>query len=476
MHTHVVVPVRPRAQTPTATPHTLLRLLPFYALAAAVLWALLTPSAMSAIAPRAPAAVSVLLVFLITFLGLSLGVGGRLTMVAFGAGLCLLLGTALGFYGVLDAARNVWVRRAPLGLLAGIGLITGLLQESGWFERLAERALVASRGSFRRLFATLCLLTFALSMFVNNLAAIFVIVPLSVRIAEALDMDPVPLVLGEVIASNLGGASTLVGDFPNMLIAAESGMGFLEFLVYLAPICILELWVLIHCLGNSFTDRALSPEELRALSERLRATPFDARAVKRGLAYFAGMLLSLPITGHLGLSPAVGALIAGHLAMVGGGVPWRSVVRHVGIRDLVFFACLFVMVGAVEASKVLEGPSADVVALWARNPVWGALAVAWGAALLTCLLNAGPTTALLIPMGAALVHAGAGHEVWWAISLGVCAGSSATITGATAGPVSAQFLEDRGHSLTFNRFAITGLPMMLLFLAVASAYLAVLLY
>ncbi len=131
------------------------------------------------------------------------------------------------------------------------------------------------------------------------------------------------------------------------------------------------------------------------------------------------------------------------------------------------------MVGAVKATGLLDTLGLEVDDLWRRSPVWGGIALAWGAALLTCILNAGPTTALLMHvLLAGLVGVAPSESLWWALSLGVCAGSSATLTGATAGPVTAGLLEKAGFSLTYKRFADTGIPLMFIFLLISSSYLA----
>jgi Na+/H+ antiporter NhaD/arsenite permease-like protein len=354
--------------------------------------------------------------------------------------------------------------------VAGIRLVTELLTASGLFDRLARRVVWWSGGNQARLLAGLCLLTYALSLCLNNLATIMVVVPLTLRLADALELDPVPLVLTEVIASNLGGASTMVGDFPNMLIADVTGTPFSEFLIHLLPVCLLQLVLLLWLFtrvrppGPSLVARA------RLALEALRPRPYDEVAAKRGKLILGGMVLGFIIGGWLGVTPGIVSLVAGHLALFAGGIPWRRLVRRDSFDDVLFFACLFLMVGAVEASGILEGPGHELFRLWRDHPRLGAVALAWGAALLTAVLSAGPTTALLLHLLPA--GTGAGAPALWALSLGVCAGSSATLTGATAGPVAASLLERQGHQLTFNRFARTGLPVLLLLLLVSSVYLA----
>jgi Na+/H+ antiporter NhaD/arsenite permease-like protein len=417
---------------------------------------------------------AVLAVFMLTFTALSLNLLDRLAAVAVGAVACLLLGTFLGFYYPPDALRYLWERHEPLVLLAGIRLVTELLLASGQFERVARRVVEWSRGRTWHVTVGLCLMTYVLSMILNNLATILVVIPLSLRVARSLGMNPVPLVLGEVIASNLGGASTMVGDFPNMLIANETGMTFMPFFIHLAPVCLVQLVVLLlflRFLSPSLSASLPGADQLRASMRELGEAPLDPVVARRGLLILAGMVLGFILGGWVGLAPGLVSLVAGHLAMFAGGVPWRRLVRWGSMDDVLFFGFLFLMVGAVSASGILSGLGGGLVDLWRRDPLWGQLALAWGAAALTCFLNAGPTTALL----AHLLPAGPGTAtLWWALSLGVCAGSSGTLTGATAGPVAAGLLEQEGHELSFNRFARAGLPLMITFLLISSLYLRLL--
>ena len=193
---------------------------------------------------------SVLIVFVLSFASLAMNWLDRLPTVMLGALASLLVGSALAFYTPLDAARYVWEKSDTLLLLASMGVVTGALVESGCLARLARTAVRLSRGDRRRLFQLFCALTYTLSLTVNNLTTIMIMIPLSLVVTERMGMDPIPLVLGEVVASNLGGASTMVGDFPNMLLAADLGLPFRDFLTYLAPVCLLQLGILLS-LGHA---------------------------------------------------------------------------------------------------------------------------------------------------------------------------------------------------------------------------------
>lgn len=431
-----------------------------------VLWAVVSAQIPSP--SESGARYALVCLFLATFGALAFNVFGRLQVVTIGAIGALALGIAFRFYFPPDAIVYLGGKSDTLVLLLGVGVVTSLVEESGWFEVLASQILRSAGSDRRKVFVRLCVVTYVLSMFINNLATILVIIPISLRIADELEIDPVSLVLGEVVASNLGGASTMIGDFPNMLIATEIGLPFHMFLLYLAPVAMLQLWLMIVYLAPKRLQQ--SPEAPVAPPQNLeRSLPVG------GLVILVTMVLGFLLSGWAQISPALIAAVAAAAAFLFGKVKSRRLLRASHLQDAAFFACLFIMVGAVSATGILDGFGERVMRLWAESAVLSVIAIAWGAALVTCVLNAGPTTALLIHVLVAGAAASSGQPaIWWALSLGVCAGSSATLTGATAGPIAAGLLERHGRSLSFARFAETGLPLMLIFLSVSSIYLALL--
>ena len=443
-----------------------------FALSLVVLWAMMSAGSGSK-PPAALGSVGTLGVLACCFVALAFDLVSRLAAVAFGACASLLVGASLGFYTPADAAAYVVGKADTLVLLGGVGLVTGVLAESGFLGRVARRIVQRSQGNGRAVTISLCVVTYALSCFVNNLATILVIVPVSLLVAEALRIDPEPLVLGEVIASNLGGASTMIGDFPNMLIATSVGLPFHEFLFHMAPVCLLQLAVLLALTARMIPSQPQRPQVVNALLDRLEQ-PFDAGVCRRGQVLLLGVVAGLLIAGEVGLSPAIVAALGGVLALIFGGIPRRALLGRMCLPDIAFFACLFIMVGAVDASGTLNALGRSLADLLRTSPTVGAIAVAWTAAAVTSVLNAGPTTALFVHvLLRALAPRGAGETIWWALSLGVCAGSSATLAGATAGPVAASLMEERGYELTFRGFARTGVPMALVFMAITTGYLAI---
>jgi Na+/H+ antiporter NhaD/arsenite permease-like protein len=436
----------------------------------------------------------------------------RVAVMGCGAIVAVILGTQLGFYDQDAALQSI--RLSTLALLLGMGLITAALEDAGFFTVVARKIGKLSRGDWSRLMVLLCVTTFFLSAHVNNLTTILMVLPITLGLARELRFDPTPFVIAEIISSNLGGASSMIGDFPNMLIASETGRHYHEFLLYMMPPCLVQLVITIWYMSrmrrsHARQAQALRPTALPSLAASSEVTMLESHRPMRAPAETAGgeptrtsdapapapkkmrqALLVLSIVtvafffcGHSGVPPATVALAGGFTILL----LWRraapNLISRGGFGDILFFASLFVLVGCAEASGLL-----DFIADWMLEVSGGgtlglALVLMWVAAIITAFLNAGPTTALFVPVVAGLGISDPHGLIWWALSLGVCAGSCATITGATAGPVAltkvAEFVRDAKEKaaatpvvdLSFFSYARIGVPLMLVFLVISSTYI-----
>ena len=392
----------------------------------------------------------------------------------------VLIGSFLGVYNPLDAFFAV--KFNTLSLLLGMSIITVVLNESGFFKRVAGRISVYAGGSALRMFIGFCLITYFFSLLVNNLTTILVIVPITLKLAATLDFDPRPLIVGEVISSNLGGASTMVGDFPNMLISSQAGIGFGQFVIFMMPICLILLGLMLLYFKVKIglfhlpkIQKPLSSESLSSAEMRV-----SRRAQRRGLFVLGHVVFLFIISSIISLNPSAVALLGGTSLFLFSGIDRAKIIRGIGFNDILFFTGLFVVVGGLEASGMLNYISRALEISSFGQPWLLCLVLMWTAAFLTAFLNAGPTAALFFPVVMGCALAPDHHIIWWALSLGIMAGSSATVFGATAGPVSITLLErfsaenrmelPGGNTITFKQFAGTGVPLMLIFLSVSSVY------
>ncbi|MFH1489206.1 MAG: SLC13 family permease [Pseudomonadota bacterium] len=404
----------------------------------------------------------------------------RTALVLLFATMILAVGNFFKVYTPVDAFFAI--KFNTISLLLGMGIISVVLDASGFFDRVAVRMSRYAGKSRMRLLISFCLMTYFFSLFMNNLTTILIIVPMTLKICEILGTDPRPIVIGEVISSNLGGASTMVGDFPNMLISSEAGIGFGEFIIYMMPVCLILLGILLAYLKLKIEDPpacrpgAVGAKEIRGP----KITRRERWVVRRAVFVLFHVVFLFIISGRISLNPSVVALLGGLSLFLFSGIDRREVLSRIGSNDILFFIGLFVVVGGLEASGLLPYLSIGLAALSFGKPWALCLVLMWSAALLTAFLNAGPTAALFFPIAAGLNPALPHHVVWWSLSLGVLAGSSATLLGATAGPVAGTILErfgsrllpglSGGNTISFGQFAKIGFPVALLFLSVSSVY------
>ncbi|CAK0756127.1 Magnetosome protein MamN [Gammaproteobacteria bacterium] len=396
-----------------------------------------------------------------------------------GAALMLVLGGWFGFYAPRKALFAIYFD--TLALIFGMSLVVNLLVRSGLFGVLAVRVATYSRGHAPLVLVLLVLMSYGFSLVVNNLAAMLMILPLTLALCHTVRLEPVPILIAELIASNLGGASTLIGDFPNMIIGAAGKLHFDDFIGGMMVPCLIMLAILL----GFFRGRLVRSEDLGGSETVKPVSPVvDRHLFRMGLSVMGATLLALIFAQPLGLQPATIALVAGIIVLVGGRIPPEALFKAMSGGDILFYAALFVMVGGLQASGVLEGLHTLIVNLGGQSATRTVLVLMWVSALLTPFLNPGPTTALLVPVAELLNREFAGSPVWWALSLGVLAGTSATLSGATAGPVVAsqmmhQLAEHRrqypsGWVLDSGRYRQWGLPIAITFLAFSTLYIAML--
>ncbi|MFH1491274.1 MAG: SLC13 family permease, partial [Pseudomonadota bacterium] len=410
----------------------------------------------------------------------------RTALVLLFAAIILFVGNFFRVYTPMDAFFAI--KFNTISLLLGMGIISVILDASGFFDRVAVRVSHYAGKSHVRLLIGFCLMTYFFSLLVNNLTTILIIVPMTLKISEILRIDPRPIIIGEVISSNLGGASTMVGDFPNILISSEAGIGFSEFIIYMMPICLILLGILLIYLKLKIGDLPVSKPKVVTAKE-IRGPQITRRerwAVRRAVFVLFHVVFLFIISDRISLNPSAVALFGGLSLFLFSGLDRREVLSRIGSNDILFFMGLFVVVGGLEASGLLPYLSLGLAGLSFGKPWALCLVLMWSAALMTAFLNAGPTAALFFPVVMGFNMALPHHVVWWSLSLGVLAGSSATILGATAGPVAGTLLErfgsrtiqglSGGNVISFGQFARIGVPVMFLFLSVSSVYIVYLCY
>jgi Na+/H+ antiporter NhaD/arsenite permease-like protein len=386
-----------------------------------------------------------------------------------GAGLMVII-------GVLDEQHAIdAIDWRTLGLLTGMMILVGLTERTGIFTYVALRVAQLSGGSPLRLVFLLAGVTGLLSAFLDNLTAILLIVPITLLLADVLGISAIPLVLIEVIASNIGGTATLIGDPPNIMIGSHvAELTFVDFIVNLAPVALVTLALVATLLYVFFRSQlAISPERA---ADILRLDPArdvrESRYVKRSVAVLLGTIVAFFFHATLHLEPAVVALAGATILLLVAGDDVEDALERVEWSTIFFFLGLFVMVGGLEERGIVAEVAEFLADVTGGSRTGEALAILWGSAGGSALVDNIPFTAAMIPVVDELGEGGQFDDAnWWALALGACFGGNATMIAAAANVAATGVLERSGQPISFARFLAVGVPVTVISLLVATLYL-----
>jgi Na+/H+ antiporter NhaD/arsenite permease-like protein len=387
-----------------------------------------------------------------------------------------LLGAAVVVLLVGDFSQEQAIEAVDfntIGLLVGMMILVYLTQQTGVYDYVAIRAGQLSKGRPIAVVASLAVTTALLSAFLDNLTTILLIVPVTFLLADALDVDPIPLIVIEIIASNIGGTATLIGDPPNIIIAGATGLSFNSFIVNLAPIA-LPTFVIVTALLYLWYRPRLQVDERK----RRYVMELDAEGSIRDPAELrrTGPILILTILAFFGhqalhVEPATVALSGAALALLVTKTDLEQALSKIEWPTLFFFVGLFVMVGALEVTGAI-GEAADAVkALTGGDRTAELMGTLWISALGAGIVDNIPFATAMIPVVSELQgSAGTDDAYWWVLALGTCFGGNATLIAAGANVAAAGLSERAGRPIGFVAFLRVGIPVTLVSMLLASAY------
>ena len=362
-----------------------------------------------------------------------------------------------------------------IGLLAGMMLIVKVTETTGVYTYFAIRAGQLARGRPMAVTFALAGATAVLSAFLDNLTTVLLMVPITFLLADALDVDPIPLVIIEIIASNLGGTATLIGDPPNILIAGATDLSFMEFVVNLGPIAVLAFLVITGLLYLVFRSRLrIEPEARdRVMELDARRSIEDPDELRRTLPILVGTILLFFAHKALGLEPATGALAGATVMLLVTRQSLDEALRGIEWPTLFFFIGLFVMVGALEETGAIEKIAEGIASVTDGDRTAELLGITWVSAIGSGIVDNIPFTATMIPVVEELQGGGGDDAYWWSLALGACFGGNATIIAAAANVAASGMAERAGRPIGFLTFLKIGIPATLLSMVMATAYIAI---
>ncbi|OQQ13842.1 hypothetical protein B0675_26825 [Streptomyces sp. M41(2017)] len=397
----------------------------------------------------------------------------RVAVALGGAGLMLAIGATddvSAFY-----SEDSGIDWNVIFLLMGMMMIVGVLKKTGMFEYLAIWSVKKAHARPFRVMAMLVVITAVASALLDNVTTVLLIAPVTLLVCERLALPAAPFLIAEVFASNIGGTATLVGDPPNIIIASRAGLTFNDFLVHLAPLTVVLVAVLVALCRVMFRKSFVYDEqravEIMALEEREAIK--DPRLLVQGLIVLALVVAGFVLHPVLHYEPSIVALLGAGLLIAVSTAETGEVLSEVEWPTLAFFAGLFIMIGGLIDTGVIDEVSKALADAIGTNELGGSLTLLGASAVLSGVVDNIPYVATMAPITSDLVHTmggGSDHVMWWALALGADLGGNATAIGASANVVVLGIAERNRQPITFWQFTKYGLIVTAVTVAISFAY------
>ncbi len=406
-------------------------------------------------------------IFLITY---ALIVSERIprTVAALLGGLAMIL---FGVVGQDQAFESVdW---NVIFLLVGMMAIANILRETGLFQWIAVQAVRLGKGQPMRILIILTLVTAVASALLDNVTIVVLVAPVTLLVASSLGVSAIPFLIAEILASNIGGTATLVGDPPNILIGSAADIDFVTFAANMAPISIIILIVFVGMTRFMFRSQLKTRAEKNLEIDALDATALitDRKLLRKSLIVLTGVIIGFLIHGTVHLEPATIALTGATILMLWGRSDIHHIFRDIEWTTLFFFVGLFITVEAIVEVGIIAAAGEAALRLTGGNLQLTAMLLLWFSAIASGIVDNIPYTATMIPIVQSLGEAMPIMPLWWALALGACLGGNSTLVGAAANVVVANLAETSGNPIGFGLFLKYGIPVTFIALVLASVYI-----
>ena len=363
-------------------------------------------------------------------------------------------------------------------LLLGMMIIVGVIHKTGFFEYLAVKAIKRAKGEPKRALVSLIILTAVASAILDNVTTILLAIPMTLIVCKQLNVSPVPFILSQVFASNIGGAATLVGDPPNIIIASRANLSFNDFLIHMAPWVIVVMVVITPMLVFMFRKQLVNTAADRAKISKLDESSYikDRVLLKKSLFVLSAVMVAFVLHTALHLEPSIVALLGAGVLVAISRLKPKDYAMDVEWNTLIFFAGLFIMVGALvntgalgKFAQYLKDQVGDQASL-------AAMVLLIVSAVLSGIVDNIPYVASMSPVVTELsagISDQYGDVLWWALAFGADFGGNATIIGASANVVAVGLAHKAGIKISFWQFAKYGIPVTFVSVAMVVPYILI---
>lgn len=379
--------------------------------------------------------------------------------------------------GVMSADKALsYIDFNTIGVLVGMMIFVAIVRRSGMFEYIAVRAAKAVHGDPWKIMVAFTLITAVLSEILDNVTTVLLVGPMSIAIARMLKIDPVPFLMGQILASNVGGTATLIGDPPNIMIGSAAHLSFMDFLENTGFAVLFILVVLILLMKIVYEKKIeLGTVDTGAIEKLDPSKSITNRALmKKGIIVLICVIVGFMFHDKLGIESSVIALTAAAVMLIIGREDVNEAIQDVEWTTILFFMSLFVVVGGLTETGIIKELASKIIDATNGHPMVTMLVLLWASALLSSILDNIPFVATLIPLILAMQADGIDvTSFWWAISLGACLGGNGTMIGASANVVLSDISTKHGYPITFKSYLKVGMPFMLLSIVIATVFLVV---
>lgn len=379
--------------------------------------------------------------------------------------------------GVMSADKALsYIDFNTIGVLVGMMIFVAIVRRSGMFEYIAVRAAKAVHGDPWKIMVAFTLITAVLSAILDNVTTVLLVGPMSIAIARMLKIDPVPFLMGQILASNVGGTATLIGDPPNIMIGSAAHLSFMDFLENTGFAVLFILVVLILLMKIVYEKKIeLGTVDTGAIEKLDPSKSITNRALmKKGIIVLICVIVGFMFHDKLGIESSVIALTAAAVMLIIGREDVNEAIQDVEWTTILFFMSLFVVVGGLTETGIIKELASKIIDATDGHPMVTMLVLLWASALLSSILDNIPFVATLIPLILAMQADGIDvTSFWWAISLGACLGGNGTMIGASANVVLSDISTKHGYPITFKSYLKVGMPFMLLSIVIATIFLVV---
>ena len=379
--------------------------------------------------------------------------------------------------GVMSADKALsYIDFNTIGVLVGMMIFVAIVRRSGMFEYIAVRAAKAVHGDPWKIMVAFTLITAVLSAILDNVTTVLLVGPMSIAIARMLKIDPVPFLMGQILASNVGGTATLIGDPPNIMIGSAAHLSFMDFLENTGFAVLFILFVLILLMKIVYEKKIeLGTVDTGAIEKLDPSKSITNRALmKKGIIVLICVIVGFMFHDKLGIESSVIALTAAAVMLIIGREDVNEAIQDVEWTTILFFMSLFVVVGGLTETGIIKELASKIIDATNGHPMVTMLVLLWASALLSSILDNIPFVATLIPLILAMQADGIdGTSFWWAISLGACLGGNGTMIGASANVVLSDISTKHGYPITFKSYLKVGMPFMLLSIVISTVFLVV---